>query len=846
MDKRFTILFGLMAIYFLFATLYQLSPLLQVNQVFIPPPRQDSTNRTIDHHYHRDQCKPHDQLVFIKTHKTGSTTLQLIAQMYGYYRNSSFLFNANDRGTGHIRYIKVDITKILPPLNVSQGDYDKYANQFDMSTIHFKYNRTFFNTVMKNDTKYITVLRDPVKQFESAFVFFGYAKKGNVSTEAWINKWFNGSKRGRFLNNNQMLDLGLPVKSFRNKSAVMLYIKKLSREFDLMLITEYFDESLLLLRKLMCWSFDDILYIKQNARTNASHSQSLSQQVKDKIRKRNFADTDLYEYFNQTLWKKIAAYGPSFRRDLQYFKKRQSALYNLCVGNTASQQIKQKNVARTTYSLTPNATDYCTLLVNKHRDVFKRLWKKSLVVKKPPQPIGKICHVFPSVHEHTNKTFPNQDTKWTENHFRNGTPISLRSKLCKGTHRNDNNRSPATTNSSSQSYENSGNGDDGGYDLMSNETYNNGSYFREQISDKVLNLDFNPAVDINSNATGTCNPKTSIVFIKTHKTGSSTAVSIFQRFGHHRNLLFALPRRNHVFQKQLFSRRFIQPWPVEFAKSHPYYDMLVNHAIYYRPELDRTVPNASYVTILRDPVSQLESAFGYFEMAKGMHLSKERNAFEIFINNPLHYYTTKKYNMKSGSKNGQLFDLGFDAKLFNDTDAIRAKIDAIDIEFDLVMITEYFDESLILLKNRLCWSFDDILYISKGIRSQSHRYNISDEMKNKIRRWNAGDVLLYNHFNETFWRKVKEYGSVFQVDLEKFRRLKIKVSDKCIDADKLDNSDRRVTRYKLNPKHLEKYCEDLLCRDVPYTKLLKQKMKIVSTQTKTKQKGNTTTASTNK
>ncbi|XP_072016903.1 galactosylceramide sulfotransferase-like [Amphiura filiformis] len=217
--------------------------IVRINQVSIPPPRQDSKNRTFGHHNHSNQCKPRDQLVFIKTHKTGSTTLQNI------------------------------ITKILPPLRVSHGDYDKYANQFDMSTIHFKYNRTFFNTVMKNDTKYISVLRDPVKQFESAFVFFGHGKNGN-----------------------------------------------LSREFDLMLITEYFDESLLLLRKLMCWSFDDILYIKQNARTNASHSQPLSQLVKDKIRQWNVADTDLYEYFNQTLWKKIAAYEPSFHRDLQYFK----------------------------------------------------------------------------------------------------------------------------------------------------------------------------------------------------------------------------------------------------------------------------------------------------------------------------------------------------------------------------------------------------------------------------------------------------------------------------------------------------------------------------------------------
>ena len=39
----------------------------------------------------RDQCQPGDHLVFVKTHKTGSTTLQLILQIYGYSRNISYL-----------------------------------------------------------------------------------------------------------------------------------------------------------------------------------------------------------------------------------------------------------------------------------------------------------------------------------------------------------------------------------------------------------------------------------------------------------------------------------------------------------------------------------------------------------------------------------------------------------------------------------------------------------------------------------------------------------------------------------------------------------------------------------
>ncbi|XP_072027109.1 galactose-3-O-sulfotransferase 2-like isoform X2 [Amphiura filiformis] len=375
--------------------------------------------------------------------------------------------------------------------------------------------------------------------------------------------------------------------------------------------------------------------------------------------------------------------------------------------------------------------------------------------------------------------------------------------------------------SSPQSRESSGNRDDGKYKLI-NEKCNTEPQFIEPR--EGLGSTLNP-VDMKA----TYNPITKIVYIKTHKTGSTTVASIFQRFGYHRNLSFALPKTSHIFNNNnLFSRKFITPWPAKFAKSHPHYDMLVNHAIYNRPELDRVIPNATYVTILRDPVPQLESAFGYFEMAKGMGLSKKQEPFEIFMNNPLHYYTTKDYNMKTRSRNGQLFDLGFDPKLANDTKAIRAKIDTIDKEFDLVMITEYFDESLILLKKLLCWSFDDILYISNGIRSQSHRNTITDDLKKKIRLWNAGDVLLYNHFNETFWRKVKEYGSDFKTDLEKFRLLDTEVFNKCIDKDKVNTKDKRVDKYTLNPKQTGTYCQDIFRGDIGYTPLLRKQQKVIS------------------
>ena len=322
----------------------------------------------------RDQCQPRDHLVFVKTHKTGSTTLQLILQIYGYYRNLSYLFNAKNMRNGHIRSIRVKVETALPPLSVKAKDYINYFNNFDMSTVHIRYNRSYLNSMMKNGTKYISILRDPVTHFESAFVFFGHFKNTGKPVEQQIKEWFQKPhKDANSLRNKQIIDLGFDGKKTLSKKVVERYIKQLSQDFDLVLITEYFDESLLLLRKLMCWNFFDILYIKQNARPKSKRA-LLSEPIKKNIRNWSEADVKLYQHFNETFWKRIDQYGPNLSRDLKLFREMQSRVYEFCVSGAVSQ--KKGSFYRTKYKVKMNSTEYCTLMVNADKNVFHRLWKR--------------------------------------------------------------------------------------------------------------------------------------------------------------------------------------------------------------------------------------------------------------------------------------------------------------------------------------------------------------------------------------------------------------------------------------------------------------------------------------
>lgn len=62
----------------------------------------------------------------------------------------------------------------------------------------------------------------------------------------------------------------------------------------------------------------------------------------------------------------------------------------------------------------------------------------------------------------------------------------------------------------------------------------------------------------------TCQPKNHVVFLKTHKTASSTILNILYRYGDTHNLTFALPLNRH---SQLYYPHFFMSYYVEGVRS---------------------------------------------------------------------------------------------------------------------------------------------------------------------------------------------------------------------------------------------------------------------------------------
>nr|XP_057920762.1 galactosylceramide sulfotransferase [Doryrhamphus excisus] len=255
--------------------------------------------------------------------------------------------------------------------------------------------------------------------------------------------------------------------------------------------------------------------------------------------------------------------------------------------------------------------------------------------------------------------------------------------------------------------------------------------------------------------TGQCSPVGNIMFMKTHKTASSTLLNIIFRFGQKHQLKFAFPDgRNDFFYPSPFRRSQVKDYqPGEC------FNILCNHMRFQHQEVAKLLPpDAIYVTILRNPANLFESSFHYYHRVIPFTWSiSAENKMAAFLKSPWEYYSMGAYN-SFYLRNLLFFDFGLDNNLDPDDEKVMESILDLSTRFHLVLIAEHFEESLILLKETLCWTTEDILYLEQNVRKKSSVTRLTPELRARALRWNGADWKLYQHFNDTFWAKVEAYG----------------------------------------------------------------------------------------
>ncbi|XP_064471375.1 galactosylceramide sulfotransferase-like isoform X2 [Ornithodoros turicata] len=326
---------------------------------------------------------------------------------------------------------------------------------------------------------------------------------------------------------------------------------------------------------------------------------------------------------------------------------------------------------------------------------------------------------------------------------------------------------------------------------------------------------------------GCCRPATDVFLLKTHKCASSTLQNILMRFGDRRNLSFALPAHGNYFgHPEPFSRSMI---PSYMTPSWGF-NIFCHHTRFNIDESSQLMPPETvFITILRDPASLFESLYAYYDMLNHTGLTLE----DFLKSDRKRTWLDRHRYVARFGRNQMLFDLGYDASRFKNASNLEDAIREVDRNFHLVLIAELFDESLILMRDLLCWDTQDVVYFHHNQRKQ--KVPVSDKkLRMKMLAYNAADHALYRYFRQKLENMIEKYGRErMRQEVDGLQLWKNLLYSHCVE--KLDSGTSAAFETRAYSDDVysivlregigNRVCLDMARAELPYTNKLRAKQK---------------------
>ncbi|KAH3872390.1 galactose-3-O-sulfotransferase 3-like [Dreissena polymorpha] len=273
-------------------------------------------------------------------------------------------------------------------------------------------------------------------------------------------------------------------------------------------------------------------------------------------------------------------------------------------------------------------------------------------------------------------------------------------------------------------------------------------------------------------------------FLKVHKAASTTTQSIFLRFGWRRNLNFVLPPEYNAFKYPniISINESVTPYNTLTPPVGHHFDILCHHVLYGRDQWASVMPNDS-VTIgtVREPFSHFKSILNYFQPGVIQRLEmKDHDPVRTFLKSPQKYDSPKP--QMSFLNNRLAIEYGVNPDIIAKGDNARFLDylqNVLNKQFAVVIPAERFDEGLILMKRRLHWNLNDIMYAMKNVRKKPARFRVSEDLKSLHREYSKFDYMIYDFFFEKFNREVNLEGLNFQREVEHFKKTRQAVEEFC-------------------------------------------------------------------
>ncbi|XP_078595945.1 galactosylceramide sulfotransferase-like isoform X2 [Branchiostoma floridae x Branchiostoma japonicum] len=289
-------------------------------------------------------CQPYLNLAFLKVHKCGSSLLSHMFLRFG-YEHSLIAALPRIKGAALIGHMgKIGDNAYLHPPG---------GKRWNLFAHHAIYNRTRFQELMASNTRYITILREPIQRLQSAFRYFDLGSKfpglqektpkgtpdviTYLKDPAYWDKKFKVPKRLKkeehyCFRNCMARDLGLQESDYENHTAVQEFVQGIENDFSMVLILERLPESLVLLKRRMCWTLYSILYTMgvHTRRQRYKRHIPITDAMKSAFYKHNYADAMLYTRFNDSFHKQISQEGDDFYGEVKHFMRVNNAVSRYC------------------------------------------------------------------------------------------------------------------------------------------------------------------------------------------------------------------------------------------------------------------------------------------------------------------------------------------------------------------------------------------------------------------------------------------------------------------------------------------------------------------------------------